>query len=319
VVAVAAVLAAAACGGSDDGAESGQTVTLYTCASEEPVQAVIGAFEAENPDVEIALFRAPTSDLNARVAGDVRSGGLRADVIWGCDPLTMQGFVDQELVGGWVPDNAAEIPEQYRTDDYVGAAVLYIIAVHRDGVPAPSAWSDLADPTYRDAVALPDPSVAASALGALGYFANADGYGIGFYEALKTNGAVQVSTPDEAVTGVAQGTYDAALTIANAAYLAAENGSPIGVVWPEPGAVAVYGPIALAVDSGESAAAQDFISYVVSEPGQQALADNGSYPTMAGIEGPTIPANAPIVFPDWPSIADQRDQLLADYQQVFGG
>ena len=314
---LALALLAASCGG-DENAGTSEQITLYTCVSDETIQPVIEEFEDANPGSQVELFRAPTADLNARVAGDVRSGGLQADVVWACDPLTMQDYVDQDLVGGWTPDNASGIPQRYRTEDYVGAAVLYIVAAYHDGVPAPSSWSDLTGAEYADGVAVPDPTFAASALGALGYFANADGYGVEFYADLHDNGAVQVSSPDDVVTGVAQGTYKAGMTIANSAYLAQEDGSPIGVAWPEPGAVAVYGPIALAKKSADSTLAQDFISFVVSEFGQTTLADAGSYPTMEGVPGPTIPADAPIVYPDWPTIAADKDQLLSDYQQIFG-
>jgi len=303
--------------GSNSGVDS-DAITLYTCVSDESIQPVIEQFEKDNPGTEVKLFRAPTGDLNARVAGDVRSGGLRADVIWACDPLTMQGYADQDLVGGWTPSEAAEIPEHFRTDDYVGAAVLYMVAVHNDDAPAPRSWSDLAGPDY-DSVAVPDPTVAASALGALGFFAQAPDYGIDFYSTLKTQGATQVSTPDDVTAGVAQGLYQAGITIANSAYLAKDGGSPIGIVWPEPGAIAIYGPIAIARDSADSTVAKDFVSFVVSESGQQTLAKAGSYPTLPGVTGPEIPSDAPVVYPDWSQITANKDALLDEYQQIFGG
>ncbi len=305
-----------ACDSGGGSSDSGP-ITLYTCVSDESVQPIIEQFEADS-GTEVKLFRAPTGDLNARIAGDVRSGGLKADVVWACDPLTMQGYVDQDLVGGWTPDNASDIPQQFRTDDYVGAAVLYVVAIYHNGEPVPSSWSDLAGPDY-ESVALPDPTVAASALGALGWFDQASDYGLDFYATLEANGAEQVSTPDDVVTGVAQGAYQAGITIANSAYAAKGAGSPIDVVWPEPGAVAVYGPIALANDSADSTAAQDFITYVVSDSGQQILGEAGSYPTLPGVEGPEIPADAPVVYPDWPTITENKDALLSDYQKIFGG
>ncbi len=301
--------------GDDTAAADGDQFTLYTCVSDTTVQPLIDAFEGANPGSEVEMFRAPTGELNARVAGDVRSGGLRADVVWGCDPLTMQGYVDQGLVGGWTPDNASAIPPKYRTDDYVGVALLYMVAVHQKEIPAPQAWSDL---TQIEDVAVPDPAFAASALGALGYFSQDTDYGLDFYRNLEANGAVQVSTPDDVVNGVAQGVYQAGITIANSAYAAEEAGSPVGVVWPEPGAIAIYGPIALAKDS-DSVVAKEFAAYVVSEEGQQLAAESGSYPTLPGIDGPTIPQGAPIVSPDWTSLSEDKDELLSDYQQIFGG
>ena len=252
------------------------------------------------------------------MAADARSGGLQADVIWGCDPLTVQAFVDQDLVGGWTPDDADAIPEEFRTDDYVGAHLLYMVALHRTDVPAPEAWSDLTGPDY-DALAVPDPAVAASALGTLGWFAAEPDYGVDFYRDLQANGAVQVTTPDDVTTGVAQGIYDAGLTTANSAYAAKDDGSPVDVVWPEPGAVAIYGPVALATDSADSDVAKSFITFVVSEEGQTVLGGSGAYPTLPGVEGPTVPDGAPVVSPDWAAIGADKDEILAEYQQVFGG
>jgi iron(III) transport system substrate-binding protein len=317
------LLALAACGGTDADADpeaaQPEPITLYTCVSDESIQPVIDAFEKSGSGGQVDLFRAPTGELNARVASDMRSGGLRADVVWGCDPLTVQAWVDQDLVGGWTPREADSIPEELRTDDYVGGHVLYMVAVHRTDVPAPAAWSDLTSPDYMGAVAVPDPSVAASALGALGWFAAEPDYGLDFYRELRSSGAVQVSTPDDVTTGVAQGIYSAGMTTANSAYAAKADGSPVDVVWPEPGAVAIYGPLALATHSADSEPAKDFITFVVGEEGQRVLGESGAYPTRPGAPRPTIPAGAPTVSPDWTAIATDRDAVLGVYKQVFGG
>ncbi len=311
------LLAAVGCGGGGS-SDSNDAITVYTCVSDETIQPVIKQFESDHPNTSVNLFRAPTGDLNARIAGDARSGGLKADVVWACDPLTMQGYVDQGLVGGWTPDDAATIPEKFRTDDYVGVALLYMLAIYHDGVEPPTSWSDLTKPVYGP-VALPDPNIAASALGALGYFDQNPDYGMAFFEGLKKEGAAQLSTPDDVVNAVAQGTSPAGITIANSAYASMDAGSPIGIVWPQPGAVAIYGPVALAKDSADSTLAKDFISYVISEPGQQLIAKAGSYPTLPGVTGPELPADAPIVSPDWSTLSAKKDTLLGEYQQIFGG
>ena len=100
---------------SEYGAAEDVSITLYTCVNDTTIQPVIGAFQSTHPGSEVELFRAPTGELNARVASDVRSGGLKADVIWACDPLTMRDYVDQELVGGWLPEEAADMPAEFQT------------------------------------------------------------------------------------------------------------------------------------------------------------------------------------------------------------
>jgi hypothetical protein len=77
-------------------------ITLYTCVNDTTIQPVIQKFEAAHAGAKVDLFSAQTGQLKARVASDVRSGGLKADVIWACDPLTMQDYVVRAWLGaGW--------------------------------------------------------------------------------------------------------------------------------------------------------------------------------------------------------------------------
>jgi len=303
----------------DQAAAPAAAMTLFTCANEKTEQALVANFTQSHPGSKIDVFRAPTGQLNARIAGDVRAGGLTADVIWACDPLTMSSYAGQGLINSWKPTNAGAIPTRYQTADYVGAHLLYVVAVVHKGVPPPSSWADLTKPEYEDAVALPSPGFAASALGLLGYFAATPGYGLDYYKALKANGAVQVNTPDEVLTGVASGTYKAGITLANSAYAAQKKGSPIEIAWPQPGAVAVYGPIAVTTKKDVSPISEDFVTYVSSREGQAAIAETGVYVTMEGVAGPPIPDGAPIVSPDWPALSADTSSLLQQYRAIYGG
>src|SRR3954447_8846156 len=118
-----------------------ESITLYTCVNDTTAQPVITAFKAAHAGTDVQLFRAPTGQLNARVASDARSGGLKADVIWACDPLTMADYVAQGLVGGWIP--TTEIPPDVRPADAVGVAVLYLVAASRKGAVRPMSWQPL--------------------------------------------------------------------------------------------------------------------------------------------------------------------------------
>jgi len=314
LVALVVVPVVAACGSSS----GSSSMTLYTCASANVEQAVVAAFEKEHAGAKVNVFRAPTGQLNARVASDLRSGGIKADVIWSCDPLTMHGYDSQGLLRAWSPPNAADIPSAYRTDHFTGVDLLYMIMVTHDGVSAPTQWADLVKPEFKGKVALPSPSFAASALGMLGYFASAPDYGMGFYSKLKANGAVQVNAPADTLTGVEQGAYMAGFTLANAAYADQKKGSPIEVIWPEPGAVAIYAPIGVTTKKNVSPLAEQFASFVASKQGQQLMAEQDTYVTLPGMGGPPIPADSPIASPDWPALFSTYKSVLADYVTIFG-
>jgi iron(III) transport system substrate-binding protein len=312
--------AIAACGSSSPPKAPGsaRTIVLYTCASANVEQAVIKGFEAADPGSTVQVFRAPTGQLNARVASDVRTGGIRADIIWACDPLTMHNYDTQKLLRPWSPPNAGDIPAAYRTANYTGVDLLYVaLAVHK-GVPAPAAWSDLTSPSLRNAVALPNPSIAASALGALGYLSSLQGYGMNYYRALHANGAKQVDTPAAALTGAETGAYKVGMTLANAAYADQRKGSPISVVWPRPGGIAVYAPIGLTTKHNPPDLAARFADYVASPPAQRIMAAQDTYPVLPGLGGPPLPAGSTVVSPDWPALYGSYQDLLSQYVALFG-
>ncbi|CAN5849691.1 ABC transporter substrate-binding protein [soil metagenome] len=300
-----------------DGAAGGPSGTLrvYSTVTQETVDAVVAAYQGQHPDVEFEVFRAPTGELNARVAAERREGEIRADVLWLTDPLSMRQYEAEALLRAWTPAEVDVVPPEYRTEVSWGTRLLNMVIVHGTEVPAPSSWEDLADPAYADGVAIPDPGFAGSAFGALGYFAEA-GDGLDFYRRLADNGAVQVQAPGDVVTGVAEGRFLAGMTLDQAARQAAEAGSPIEVVAPEPGVIAIYSPIAVLDGSANTPTAESFVDFVLTSEAQEAIAATGWQPIRSDVQWPHDEA---AVSPDWSAIYERQTELLEEYRAIFGG
>ncbi len=310
-----------ACGpGGASGAWTAQpsgTIRLYTSVTEETVQAVLAAYAEQHPEVAVELFRAPTGELNARIAGERRQGAIQGDVLWLTDPLSMQQYASEGLLRTWTPREASAIPPRFRHETFWGTRILNLIIVHQVELePAPGAWQDLTDPPYRNGVALPDPGFAGSAFGALGYFALSEDFGFDFYRALEENGAVQVQAPGEVTTGVAEGRFLAGMTLSFSARTAHEKGSPIELVWPEPGAIAIYSPIAVFQSTYDASAAESFAGFVLTREAQQAIAETGWQPVREDVEWPH---GGPQVSVDWEVAFDRQQELLEQYRTIFGG
>jgi iron(III) transport system substrate-binding protein len=299
----------AGCGGGDGG------VVVYTSVTQETVDLLVDGFAEHLPDTMVDVFRAPTGEIAARIAAEVRESGLQADVLWLTDPLSMQQYDADGMLRAWEPAGAAGIPEAFRTGTFWGTRVLNLVIVQRaDLDPGVRSWDDLVGAAADGGVALPDPGFAGSAFAALAYFALTDGYGMDFYRRLHDAGAVQVAAPGDVVTGVAEGQYAAGITLDFTARTALDKGSPISIVWPDPGAIALYSPIAAAEGSGDDAAA--FIEYVLSEEGQSLVASSGWQPA-----NPDVPweVGGPQVTLDWSTAFDRQEELLGDYRAIFGG
>jgi iron(III) transport system substrate-binding protein len=315
------LLLLAGCGSSKPAATSTGPwkLTLYTSVTQNTVDAVVAGFTAAHPGAKVDVFRATTGQLNARIAADERSGGVRADVIWGTDPLSMQSYADQKLLTRWPVPDVRGVPAQYKNGYFWGTRVLYVIMVAHTGLqPAPHAWKDLTSPEYRGKVAVPDPAAAGSAFAALGYFSHAPGFGLDYYRALKVNGAVQVATVPEVVTDVAQGRYQVGMTLDSEVRTAVKNGSPVTAVWPSDGAISLYSPIARTAASRNTTAADGWLRYVLSKDGQRKIAATGWQPVLPDVAGPPKPSGATAVSPNWNTLLGSQQDLLRKYQSIFG-
>ena len=298
-----------------------QQITLYTSVTQNTVTAVLNGFAKLDPNVKVNVFRATTGQLNARIAADEHSGGLRSDVIWGTDPLSMESYAQEGLFQPWPLPAIAGVPAQDKTKYFWGTRELYLVIVaHKGLTPMPASWSDLASPAYKGKVALPDPAAAGSAFAALGYFDTTPGFGIGFYDKLKANGAVQVSTIPEVVTDVAEGRYQLGITLDSEVRSAIKEGSPVVMDWPADGAIELYSPIAETVTAKGAAATatQALMRYVLSASGQTVIGKTGWQPVLPGIAGPPRPAGATEVYPGWTALFGRQNQILQQYQAIFG-
>ncbi len=311
---VAAALLAAACGDGAGGDTTG-TLRVYTSVTQDTVDAVVAGFEAAQQGVAVEVFRAPTGELTARIAAELRDGDLAADVLWLTDPLSIQQYAADGLLLEWEPDELAAVPDEFRSTTFFGTRILNLVIVANDDVePAPADWWELTG-GVPGGVAIPDPGFAGSAFGALGFFALSDGYGMDFYRQLAAGGGVQVNSPGEVVSGVAEGVYGAGMTLDRPARDAVDDGSPLRLIWPDSGAIAIYSPIGV-VDTGATATARDFVDYVLGEEAQRAIAATGWQPIRSDVEWPH---GGPQVSVDWAAAFDRQEELLQEYRTIFGG
>ena len=293
------------------------TLRLYTSVTQETIDVVVVGFQEARPGVTVEVFRAPTGELAARLAAEQREGGIRADVLWLTDPLSMQQYAADDVLADYVPDGIEAVPEQFRAPRFFGTRVLNLVLVYQSGIdPPPSSWTDLAR-DFDAPIALPDPAFAGSAFGALGYFATSDDHGFGFYEDLAAAGAVQVQAPGDVVTGVAEGQYAAGLTLDMTARTAIDKGSPIEMVYPEPGAIAIYSPIGVVADSAARDLAEAFAGYTITPEAQRAIASTGWQPVRDDVAWPH--PTEPSVSVDWDLVFDRQEELLNRYRDIIGG
>jgi iron(III) transport system substrate-binding protein len=303
--------------GTDLGDLDPATIRLYSTITQETIDEVVAAFADAAPQIDVEVVRAPTGELTARIATEERQGRIRGDALWLTDPLTALEYEARDVLQVWEPANAADLPPEYRTVASFGARLSQLVIVHDPELDTPPAsWDDLA--TVDGTVAVPDPAFAGSAFAALGWFGLEDAYGMAYYGRLAAAGAVQVASPGDVISGVAEGRFAAGLTLDFLAADAIAAGSPLTLVWPEPGAITVFSPAAVFTDAEAADAARAFVEFLLGPDGQAAVAASGVQPVRAESGGPAPPPDAPLVSPDWEQAFARQAELLEDYERILG-
>lgn len=292
---------------------SDEPIRLYTSVTEATVTSVVDAFEADTGRT-VEVFRAPTGELTGRIAAEQRSGGIQADVLWLTDPLSMQQYAAEGLLREWQPEGAGAVASRYKAATFWGTRILSMVIIQNPDLAPLTSWSDLASPEYAGRIAAPDPGFAGSALAVLAYFTSEPAFGFDYYRELVANGLVVVNAPGEVVTGVAEGRFDAGITLSFSAEAALKKGSPIAIVWPTPGAIAIYSPIAVLDDSDRPG--EELAEFVLSRDAQQLIAATGWQPIRDDVPWDV---GGEQVSVDWGALLDGRDELLAEYQSILDG
>ncbi|MGD8486787.1 MAG: extracellular solute-binding protein [Chloroflexota bacterium] len=289
------------------------TVTVYTSVTQDTVDAVLAALAEVHPGLEVEVFRAPTGELDARIASERRIGGLGADLLWLTDPLSVQRYEADGLLARLEGEAFAVVPDEYKGDTFVGTRLLNLVLVSgADVEDPPASWAELAS---AEGVVMPDPGFAGSAFAALGYLGTNAEYGLAFYQALKDNGARVVQSPVDVVTGVAEGIYRSGITLDKIARASVAAGAPIVMTWPEAGAIALFSPAAVVAESDDLAAAQAFQAFLVSPEAQAAIASTGWQPVRDDV---AWPYEDTVVTADWDELYGRQAELLDGFRAIFG-
>lgn len=231
----------AACGGAvGEGEEA--TLTVFAAASlTTGFERLAESFEASHDGVEVELSLAGSSDLVAQIRS-----GAPADVFASADEANMDKLVADDLEGSE--------PEVFATNTLQ-------IAVPPGNPAGVRSLADLADEDLAVVVCAPEVPCGAAAQAA------ADAAGT----------TLAPDSEEQSVTDVlgkvTSGEADAGLVYVTD--VAAAGGDVLGIDLPGAQAVVNRYPIATVAGSDQADLAQEFVDLVLSEEGQQVLADAG--------------------------------------------
>jgi iron(III) transport system substrate-binding protein len=293
-----------------------EKIMLYTSVPTDIMSAIEVEFEKENPDIDLEFVRAGTGKIKTRIATECETGHIEADLIWVAEFSYYENLKDitcgaiKGLLLKYESPSTKGIPIELIDPEgyYYGARMINEVIVYNTNLVSdpPRTWKDLLDPKWKDQIALADVNYSGAALVAMGGLTAE--YGIEYYQKLRENGAVVLEAHGGLTRSIAAGEYKVGISLDYMIRQQKEAGSPINLIYPEDGTIAIPSPIAIVATTEHPSAAKKFVDYILSLEGQLVQVKLGS----------TIPIRPEVVPPlGAPSLSQLLEKSIPiDYEYI---
>jgi iron(III) transport system substrate-binding protein len=328
-VAGLAAIGVTACGGGGGG--SGADLLIYHDFDAVAIEPIIDAFEQYHLDetgeeVSIETYHQPGGEMRVTLELEAGADEIRPDVVMiaHSELYALQeefGLFEQLDLEG-MDDEA--IPEQLRDPIGDGYSIAnsvqpYLIAYNRNNVAedeVPSSWTDLLDTRWENQIGMGDPESTSGAHLPLWYLVEHLGNEIGSLN------PTTASSHDAITEYVNSGELSLGIIGLATVVNAIESGQPIGAVVPEEGVPAFVHSSGITTTSEHPELAQEFLEWVISAEGQEAI--YGAYPalpTRSDVEPTQLPFELAVedvspVDPEW--ITDNREENIQRFRDAIG-
>lgn len=307
-----------------DGGTSG-SLTVYTSEPQAKIDALNAEFTAENPGIDVQVFRAGTGDLNARIASERETGKIGADVLLAADAPTFEKYKADDLLLKYTPADVGALDPNVVDPDgfYVGTRIIpTVIAYNTNAVSqAPTAWKDLADPKYKGQITLPNPDVSGAAAFNTAVWLGQSDLGLPWLTDLVANEPVVAESNGPVAQSVAAGTQPIGIVVDYLVRELAEKGSPIAASYPTDGVPYISEPAGIFKDSANTEAAQKYVDFLVSKKGQEIAVGQQYLPVRSDVgtpEGAPALADINLLNPDLDQITASQPDAVRTFNDLLG-
>ncbi|MDI3524085.1 ABC transporter substrate-binding protein [Kosmotoga sp.] len=302
-------------------------ITLYTSVPSAIVAEVEKAFEKANPDIDVVVWRSGTSKVTAKILAEMKSGGIKADVLWTADPSYYLYLKEKGLLMKYISPESDNIPADFKDKDgyFVGTRIMSVVIAYNTNLLRKSqvvkSWEGLLSSKYSGSIVTASPLYSGTNL--VWLYSMIKLYGWDFLEELGDNGLTIVSSNKTVSQELANGSYKVAVVLDYMIRSLKASGSPVDLIYPEANNILIWSPIGIITETKQAEAAKRFVDFVISKEGQEILVNYGSLiPVRSDV---AMPAGAPKLEDllkksykiDWYDLRESTDEIKDTFSDIF--
>ncbi|MEG0764454.1 MAG: ABC transporter substrate-binding protein [Pseudoflavonifractor sp.] len=277
-------------------APSGYTgqVMLYCSMQDDQIQAIKRGFEAKYPEIEMNYYFASSGKILTKLASEVQSGQIAADVLWMGTPAGYISLKESRVLSPYISPQAIHIDPAFSDEHfyYTGARLISLVIGYNSDLIAPEdvpkTWRELLDPKWKGKIVMTDPGSAGSTRYFVGALMASEAYGAEFFEGLAANDCALESGTTATHMRVAQGDYPIGICLDYIADNMAEEGQPIAYTLPQEDMIAIHCPVGLVAGCPDERNGRLLYDYILSKEGQQILVEEHLHSIREDVEQPGV-------------------------------
>ena len=308
-------------------------ITVYSALEADQVGPYKAAFEAANPDVEIAWVRDSTGVITARLLAE--KDNPRADVIWGLGASSVALFDSMGMLEGYTPKGADQVKPAFRStknpmawtgmDAWLAVMCYNTVEGGKKNLPKPAAWTDLANPAYKGSIVMPNPASSGTGYQAVYAWIQIMGEKAAweFMDKLHENIAVYTHSGSAPCVQAAKGERVIGIGFDMRGAKEKTGGAPIDIILAKEGAPWDMEATAIVKGTKNLAAAQKLADFAISKGAYEMY---GKYYAISGYPGmnpapPNYPpsADAAMAKIDLEKMGQERAKILAEWTKRYDG
>jgi iron(III) transport system substrate-binding protein len=284
-------------------------------------------FTQQYPGVKVNVVRTTAQVAYQRLSQDIQSNTANCDVFGSTDVGHYVQLKERKLLMKYVPMAQAGMEARFRDldpDGYYHTTSAALIALLYNtqkvkGDQIPRKWTDLLDPKWKSQAAVGHP-------GSSGYVGTwavqmRKLYGDDFFRKLEKNKPQVGRSIIDPVTNVVSGERLIAAAPSSLGDLQASRGNPVGVSYPEEGAVLMILPSAIMANSKHPNAAKLFMEYLQGPETARRSVEDFGLPLLPGVKtrkGVPALADLKTIRPTIPEIVTGIPSVTEFWRDTFG-
>ena len=307
-----------------DDAPAGKLV-VYTSQAPEIAQQTMDAFKAAYPNVQVEWTRNGTTQLMNVLRTEMMSGQAKPDVLLIADAINLGALKNENQLYRYSDAPLSHInPAFYDKDKtFFGTKIIAtVIAYNTQHAQPIDSWNALAVEANKGQIAVPSPLYSGAALYKLHTDINTPSIGWNFYKQLAAIGVAPRGGNGPALKAVASGLDKYGIITDADVILAKKKGSPVDLVYPKEGVSYVTEPVAIMKSVHNLPAAKAFVNFMLSEPGQKLVVEQGNRPVddrVAAPAGFTPIDQIKLLSPDVAKAIKEDAAVRDQFTALFGG